>query len=87
MYFCVTLQEFAILLPVKSKSTLAALRLRRRHQTEYYAHTHEAADMFFRVVEVMNVRVADARSAAEQRQKRKASRWYVKEGTTLGARS
>jgi large subunit ribosomal protein L30 len=88
-HFRVTLRRSAISLPAKFKGTLAALGLRRRHQTVYHAHTPEAAGMVLRVkelVEVSNVRAADVRSAAEQKQERKASRGYVKEGTALGAK-
>jgi hypothetical protein len=38
------------------------------------------------LVEIVNMRAADVQSAPEQKEECKVSRWYVKEGTTLGAR-
>jgi large subunit ribosomal protein L30 len=86
-HFKVTLRRSAISLPEKIKGTVAALGLHKRHQTIYQRHTPEAAGMILRIkelLEVSNVPASVVRSAAEQREERKASRGYSVVGQKIG---
>ncbi|EIN03974.1 hypothetical protein PUNSTDRAFT_93411 [Punctularia strigosozonata HHB-11173 SS5] len=85
-HFRITLRRSAISLPDKIQDTVAALGLRRRHQTVYHPHSPETAGKILKIkelVEVENVPASAVKDAREQRLERKASRGYTVEGSSL----
>ncbi|KAL1740624.1 hypothetical protein HDZ31DRAFT_85326 [Schizophyllum fasciatum] len=72
----------------RTKGTLAALGLHKRHQTVYHAHAPDIAGKILAVkelVEVENVPAAAVRTKAQQRRERAAPRGYTVVGTKRGA--
>ncbi|KAJ7457586.1 hypothetical protein B0H11DRAFT_2160712 [Mycena galericulata] len=86
-HFKITLRRSAISLGDKTKGTLAALGLHRRHQTVFHAHKPDIAGKILAVkelVEVRNVPAAEVRDKQAQRAERKAPKGYAVVGSRLG---
>ncbi|KAI0025916.1 hypothetical protein F4780DRAFT_720369 [Xylariomycetidae sp. FL0641] len=71
-YFRITLQRSAIGLPQRTRGVLAALGLRRRHQTVFQPVGKDAAGMIMKVKELVAVEEVDrAMSSRELRDARR----------------